>query len=82
MLFVPRRSSFRSMVILGVREGNLYRLRGQPMRAMTNMSREIDEEEHVAPLVVRQVAPTIELVQREHVAQPVVRHVAPPITYD
>jgi hypothetical protein len=58
MLFVPRRSSFRSMVIHGVSEGNLYRMRAQPMHATTNWSREI-EEEQVAPPVVRQVAPPV-----------------------
>jgi hypothetical protein len=56
-LFVPRQSSFRSTMILGVREGNLYRLRGHPMRVVTNRSRGTNEEEQVAPLVVRQVAP-------------------------
>jgi hypothetical protein len=45
VLFVPRRSSFRSTMVLGVREGNLYRLRGQPMRAVANRSRETDEEQ-------------------------------------
>jgi hypothetical protein len=29
------------MVVLGVREGNLYRLRGHPMRVVTSSSREI-----------------------------------------
>jgi hypothetical protein len=28
VLFVPRGFSFKSTVVLGVREGNLYRLRG------------------------------------------------------
>jgi hypothetical protein len=28
VLFAPRSSSFRSTVVLGVKEGNLYRLRG------------------------------------------------------
>jgi hypothetical protein len=46
VLFVPRRSSFRSMVILGVREGK-YRLRGQPMHVVTSRSKETDEEEQV-----------------------------------
>jgi hypothetical protein len=36
VLFVPRRSSFKSTVVLGVREGNLYRLRGQPMHVVTS----------------------------------------------
>jgi hypothetical protein len=31
VLFVPRRYSFISTMIIGVREGNLYRLRGHPM---------------------------------------------------
>jgi hypothetical protein len=45
VLLVPRRSSFRSTVVLGVREGNLYRLRGQPMSVVASRSRETDEEE-------------------------------------
>jgi hypothetical protein len=53
VLFVPKRSSFKLAVILGVREGNLYSLRGQPMRVVGNKSREKDEQEQVAPLVVR-----------------------------
>jgi hypothetical protein len=32
-------------MVLGVRKGNLYRLRGQPMRVMTRNNREEDEEE-------------------------------------
>jgi hypothetical protein len=47
------RSSFISIVILRIREGNLYRLRGQPMSTMDNSSRNIDEEEKVSPPVVR-----------------------------
>jgi hypothetical protein len=65
VLFFPRRSSFRSIMVLGAREGYLYRLRLQPMCFMTSSSKETDEEEQVAPLVVKQVVP------------PVVRQVAP-----
>jgi hypothetical protein len=42
---VPRWTSFRSTMVLGVREGNLYRLRGQPMVAMASRGRETEEEE-------------------------------------
>jgi hypothetical protein len=42
---VPRWSIFGSTVVLGVREGNLYRLRGQPMSVVASRSRETDEEE-------------------------------------
>jgi hypothetical protein len=60
VLFMPRLFSFRSIVVLGVREGNVYRLRGQPMRVVVSRSRETDEEEQVTPLVVRKVAPPVE----------------------
>jgi hypothetical protein len=43
VLFVPRRSIFVSLLVLGVREGKLYRLRGQPMHDMACRSRETDE---------------------------------------
>ena len=49
VVFMSRRSSFRSMMILRVREGNLYRLRGHPMIDVASRSREIYEEEKVAP---------------------------------
>jgi hypothetical protein len=49
VLLVPRWSSFILAVVLGVREGNLYRLRGHPMSVVTSRSRETDEEEQVAP---------------------------------
>jgi hypothetical protein len=65
VLFVPRRSNFRSTAILGVKEGNLYRLRDQPMRAVNKSRKETDEEEQVAPLVVQ--------VQREQIAPPMVQ---------
>jgi hypothetical protein len=42
-------SSFISKVVLGVREGNLYRLRGHPMSVVANRRRETDEEDQVAP---------------------------------
>jgi hypothetical protein len=53
VLFVPRGSSFKSTVVLGVRESNLYRLKGQPMRAMANSSRVTEVREQVAPKVVQ-----------------------------
>jgi hypothetical protein len=48
-------------MVLGVKEGNLYRLRVHPMSDVANMSIDIDEEEWVVPQVVRQVAPLIVL---------------------
>jgi hypothetical protein len=42
---VPKRSNFKLTMVLGVREGNLYRLRGQPMSVVTSRSRETYEEE-------------------------------------
>jgi len=54
-------------MVLRVREGNLFRFRRPPMRVVTNRNREIDEEEHVAPQVVRQLAPPEAQVQRKKV---------------
>jgi hypothetical protein len=53
VLFVPKGSSFKSTVVLVVRESNLYRLKGQPMRAMANSSRVIKVGEKVALEVVQ-----------------------------
>jgi hypothetical protein len=72
LFFVPRRSSFKLAVFIGVREGTLYRLRGQPIQAVTSYSRETNEEQ-VAPPVVRQVAPPTTQVQREKIAPPMVQ---------
>jgi hypothetical protein len=52
VLLMPKRSSLKLAVVLGVREGNLYRLKGRPMRAMASSSRETNEEQ-VAPPVVQ-----------------------------
>jgi hypothetical protein len=54
-----RRSSFISMVVFGVRDGNVYRMRGQTMHTMVSRSREMYVEEKVDPLVVRKVAPLV-----------------------
>jgi hypothetical protein len=62
---VPRRSRFRSTMVLGVRKGNLYRLRGYPMGVMASRSRETEEEEQVAPRLVKQVALLVVSAQRE-----------------
>jgi hypothetical protein len=43
VLLVPRWYSFRSTMVLGVREGNLYRLRGHPMSVVVNKRREKEE---------------------------------------
>jgi hypothetical protein len=53
VLFMPRGSSSDTTVVLGVRESNLYRLKGQPMRAMANSSRVTEVKEQVAPKVVQ-----------------------------
>jgi hypothetical protein len=49
VLFIPRGYSFKSIMVLGVREGH-------SMHVVTNRSKQTDEEEHMAPQVVRQVA--------------------------
>jgi hypothetical protein len=36
--------SFRLVVVLGFREGNLYKLRGNPMSVVTSMSRETNKK--------------------------------------
>jgi hypothetical protein len=65
VLFVPRGSSFRSTVVLGVRERNLYRLKGQPIRAIASSSRLTEDREQIAPQAMQ--------VQREQVALEVVQ---------
>jgi hypothetical protein len=63
VLFVPKGSSFISAMVLGVRECNLYRLRGQHMCVVATSSRETVEEEQLAPLVAQvqkeQIAPLV-----------------------
>jgi hypothetical protein len=39
VLLIPGGSRSKSVVVLGVRENNLYRLKGQPMRALASSSR-------------------------------------------
>jgi hypothetical protein len=51
--------SFRSTVVLGDREGNLYRSRGHPMSFVANKIKETEKEEHVALPVVRNMAPLV-----------------------
>jgi hypothetical protein len=46
---------------------------------VTSKSRETNEEEKLAPSMVRQVAPPAPQLQREQVAPRVVRQVAPPV---
>jgi len=53
VLFVPRGSSFRSTMVLGVRESNLYRMKGQPMRAMVSSSKVTMVRERVPPEIVQ-----------------------------
>jgi hypothetical protein len=53
VLFMPRGSSSNTTMVLGVRESNLYRLKGQPMRAMANSSRVTMNREQVALKVVQ-----------------------------
>jgi hypothetical protein len=47
VLFMPRGSSSDTTMALGVRERNLYRLKGQPIRAMAS-NRVIEDKEQVA----------------------------------
>jgi hypothetical protein len=49
-LIKPRGSSSDTTTVLGVRESNLYRLKGQPMRAMAS-NRVAENKEQVAPKV-------------------------------
>jgi len=49
-LIKPRGSSLETAVVLGVRESNLYRLKGKPMRAMAS-SKVAEVKEQVAPKV-------------------------------
>jgi len=44
-------------MLLGVREGNLYRMRVQPMGVVAIRSRETKEEEKLSPPMVRKMAP-------------------------
>jgi hypothetical protein len=53
VLFMPRGSSSDTTMVLGVRESNLYRLKGQPMRAMASNNRVTEDKEQVAPKVVQ-----------------------------
>ena len=48
MLTKPRGSSSDTTTVFGVRESNLYRLKGQPMRAMASSSRVAENKEQVA----------------------------------
>jgi hypothetical protein len=50
---VPRGYSFRSVVVLGVKESNPYRLKGQPMRAMASSSKVTKVKEQVTLKVVQ-----------------------------
>jgi hypothetical protein len=43
VLFMPRVSSSNTIVVLGVRESNLYRLKSQHMRAMVSNSKVIED---------------------------------------
>jgi hypothetical protein len=52
VLFMPRGYSSHTAVVLGVRESNLYRIKGQPMRAMAS-SRVTEDKEQVASKVVQ-----------------------------
>jgi hypothetical protein len=53
VLFIPRGSSSETAVVLGVRESNLYRLKGQPMRAMGSSSSVTEDREQVVVKVVQ-----------------------------
>jgi hypothetical protein len=62
-LINPRGSSSNTIVVLGVRESNLYRLKGQPMQEMAN-NRVAKQGARVANNK-EQVAPKVEQAQRE-----------------
>jgi hypothetical protein len=49
VLLMPRQSIFILSLVLKVRDGNLYRLRGQPMSFVANRRREINEEDQLNP---------------------------------
>jgi hypothetical protein len=49
VLFFLKGSSVRSTMLLGVRESNLYRLKGQPIRAIASNNRLKEDMEHRAP---------------------------------
>jgi hypothetical protein len=51
---VPRLSRFKLTMILGFREGHIYRIKGHPMSVMASRSRETYEKEQVASPLVRQ----------------------------
>jgi hypothetical protein len=46
-LIIPRGSSLDKTVVFGVRESNLYRIKGKPMRAMDNSGRATEDKEQV-----------------------------------
>jgi len=48
---MPRGSSSDKAVVFGVRESNMYRLKGKPMRAMASNNRVTKDKEQVAPNV-------------------------------
>jgi hypothetical protein len=48
---MPRGSSSDKAFVFGVRESNLYRLKGQSMRTMASSNRVEEDKEHVAPKV-------------------------------
>jgi hypothetical protein len=52
VLFMPKGSSLDTIVVLGVRESNLYRLKGQPMRVMASSNIVTKDKEQVALKVV------------------------------
>jgi hypothetical protein len=49
-LIKPRGSSSYATLIIGVRESNLYRIKGNPMRAMVSNTM-VENKEHVASKV-------------------------------
>ena len=49
-LIKPRGYSSETTVVLGVKESNLYRLKGQPLRAMAS-NKVVENKEQVAPKV-------------------------------
>jgi hypothetical protein len=69
VLFVPRGSSFISVMVFGVRGSNLYRLNGHPIQTIAKNSRVTVDREQRAPLAMQvqreQMAPVVVQTQRE-----------------
>jgi hypothetical protein len=68
VLIKPRGSSSDTTIVLGVRESNLYMLKGQPMRAMAS-SKVAKNKEQVASKVVQTQRKTSDSREGESIVQ-------------